>query len=90
MSEPTTPQLPKAYFEFAKAIAAAAKFAGIDRFHLSFRPGFEIRREGSSMTGEIKIDWALVDGRGRPSENLQLSFESTVRHQIIATSSSHD
>lgn len=77
MNEVTLPTIPAYHVGFAKAVADAADKYGIDRFTMTYRPGFEQRMQGHAFHGDMKISYAAVDGRGRPDRRVEISLEST-------------
>ena len=77
MATITPPKIQETHIAFAKAAANLAAAHGIDRFEMTFRPKFEDRigqKYDRRVHGEMKINFADVDGRGRPCRNLSIDL----------------
>lgn len=72
-------EIPENHAAFAKKIADIADTYGMDKFNMTYRPNFKERyKEGIDrrIHGEMKINYASVDGRGRPCRNLSIECDA--------------
>ena len=83
---PTT--IPTALEGFAKAAAALAESHGIKRFEMTVQVAYGTENEFEPKvhhTGEVKVIYNAVDGRGRPANNLAVHYDSHVRIALRST-----
>jgi hypothetical protein len=76
-------EIPEAHGQFAKAIAALADNYGMDSFTMTYRPNFE-NRLGYDVSGDLKIYYSSVDGRGRPERTLKIECDTKTTSSIIS------
>lgn len=77
----TKPLIPAGYVAFAKAVGALADSHGIRACQLKIQPDWKDDDNlGHRIHGDVQINFAAKDGRGRPCSNLEI-YVST--HSII-------
>ena len=83
------PEIPQEHVDFAKAVAELADNFGMDQFEMTYRPVFENRMQYPDLLGaNLKITYKSVDGRGRPSRNLNIHLEARMVLNSVRTPSS--
>lgn len=75
-----------AHVAFAEELAKVAEKHGVTRFEIEYHPVFSgdaVRV--SDVTGNARINYSAMDGRGRPCSNLVVIFDATIRRVIVST-----
>lgn len=82
-------KLPDGLEAFAKAAAILAEENGIDAFEMTVKPKFELGNYFlRSLYGEIKVRFWQTDGRGRPSRNIVVNYQSSIELPVEYTPAS--
>lgn len=81
----TPTELPENHIDFAKAVAVAAREHGIEKFTLEYCPEFDGADTALTFWGKLKVHFSSTDGRGRPADNLKISYETNLEHVISST-----
>lgn len=78
------PIIPDAYANFAKACAALAESHGISHFKLLITPKWrDPMPAGVQINGDVQINYAATDGRGRPCTNLSVYMTTQTQLGVI-------
>lgn len=78
-------EIPESHVDFAKEIASTAKKFGIDKFTLEYKPSYDHVTTNIKYYGTLKVHFSVKDGRGRPADNLRITYESYAEHVISET-----
>lgn len=81
-------ELPDSHIDFAKEIAQAARKHGIEKFTLEYQPKFDSGNTALTFWGRLKVHFSSADGRGRPANNLKISYETSLDYVVSATKES--
>ena len=81
----TPNELPDSHIEFAKEIAQAARKHGMDKFTLEYQPKFDIDNPALTFWGKLKVVFSAVDGRGRPANNLKITYDTNLEYTVSST-----
>jgi len=83
------PMIPEAYANFAKACAALAESHGISTFQLRITPKWrDPMPAGVQLHGDVQINYAATDGRGRPCTNLNVYLTTNTQLGVIRNAES--
>ncbi len=81
--------IPEAYANFAKACAALAESHGIKSFQLKLTPNWrDPMPAGVQIHGDVQINYAAADGRGRPCVNLSVYLTTNTQLGVICNAES--
>ena len=80
------PLIPEAYANFAKACAALAESHGISSFMLKITPKWrDPMPPNVQIHGDVQINYAATDGRGRPCTNLSVYLTTNTQLGVVRT-----
>lgn len=86
----TAPTIPESYVSFAKAVAALADSHGVTSCQIKITPDW--RDNARHIHGDVQINYAAKDGRGRPDKtlNVYLGTHTTLPLPVIDDIPAHD
>ncbi len=85
MNKLTPTEIPESHVMFAKEIAFSARKHGIEKFTLEYKPKFDTDNAALTFWGTLKVFFSSTDGRGRPANNLRISYETSLDHVVSPT-----